>query len=230
MLGLRDRRNGKDLYPLFRERWAAFDPSFEPLTRRVFDAFGLFPIPGDEHLCEYLPWLSDPITKPWEKYEVSLYDWDRNDALRGEGHQQIAAMGAGEAPIDELRAADSEGAEELIEAIAGSGPHYHLAVNVPNVGQIANLPMGAIVETPAVVDGLGVHGVAVGSLPAGVAELCRREITVAQLAVDAAVRGDRQLALQCLLLDPVITDLDVGKRILEDYLEMYRELLPQFWQ
>jgi alpha-galactosidase len=139
-------------------------------------------------------------------------------------------MGAGEAPIEELRAADSEGAEELIEAMAGSEPHYHLAVNVPNVGQIANLPLGAIVETPAIVDGAGVHGVAVGSLPAGVAELCRREISVAQLSVDAAVTGDRQLALQCLLLDPVITDLDVGKQILDDYLVTYRDHLPQFWQ
>lgn len=230
MLGLTDRSSGRDLYPLFRERWAAFDPSFEPLTRRVFDAFGLFPIPGDEHLCEYLPWLSDPVTQPWEKYEVSLYDWERNDQRRHEGHRQIAAMGAGEAPIDELRGADSEGAEELIEAMAGGEPHFHLAVNIPNVGQIGNLPRGAIVETPAIVDGQGVHGVAVGDLPEGIAELCRREITVARLAVDAAVAGDRQLALQCLLLDPVITDLDVAKQILDDYLETYREQLPQFWQ
>jgi alpha-galactosidase len=174
--------------------------------------------------------LSDPITKPWEKYEVSLYDWDRNEGLRGEGHQHIAAMGAGEEGIDELREADSEGAEELIEAMAGSEPHYHLAANVPNVGQIANLPMGAIVETPAIIDGLGVHGVAVGSLPVGIAELCRREIAVAQLSVDAAVKGDRQLALQCLLLDPVITDMDVARQILDDYLVTYREHLPQFWQ
>jgi alpha-galactosidase len=101
---------------------------------------------------------------------------------------------------------------------------------VPNVGQIANLPMGAIVETPAIVDGSGVHGVAVGSLAGGIAELCRREISVAQLSVDAAVTGDRQLALQCLLLDPVIADLDVGKQILEDYLVTYREYLPQFWR
>jgi alpha-galactosidase len=96
MLSLHDRRTGDDLYPLFRERWAAFDPTFEPLTRRVFDAFGLFPIPGDEHLCEYLPWLSDPVTRPWEKYEVSLYDWERMDRMRGEGHAQIARMGSGE--------------------------------------------------------------------------------------------------------------------------------------
>jgi alpha-galactosidase len=66
-------------------------------------------------------------------------------------------------------------------------------------------------------------------LPEAIAELCRREIAVVQLCVDAAVLGDREAALQCLLLDPVIRDLDVAQRILDDYLETYREYLPQFW-
>jgi alpha-galactosidase len=229
MLDLRGKETGEDLYPLFAERWAAFDPSFEPLTRRVYDAFGLFPIPGDEHLCEYLPWVSDPLTRPWEKYELSLYDWELMDQLRGVGHDDVAKMADGGQSIDHLRQAGSEGALEMIENIAGAGNHYHLAVNLPNGGQIGNLPCGAIVETPGLVSGAGVQGVSVGSLPAGIAELCRREITAVQLGVDAAVHGDRDLALQCLLLSPSITDLDVTAQILDDYLETYREYLPQFW-
>jgi alpha-galactosidase len=229
MLDLRDKHTGVDLYPLFAEKWIAFDPTFEPLTRRVYQAMGRFPIPGDEHLCEYLPWVSDPITKPWEKYEVSLYDWEMMKKRRGQGHDDIAQMGDGRMDIGHLRHVNSEGAVEIIENIAGAGNHYHLAVNLPNRGQIANLPQGAIVETPGVVSGAGVQGVTVGSLPESIAELCRREITVAQLGVDAAVHGDRQAALQCLLLDPVITDLDVAQQILDDYLETYREYLPQFW-
>jgi alpha-galactosidase len=229
MLDLRDRQTGEDLYPLFAKRWAAFDPSFEPLTRRVYHAFGRFPIPGDEHLCEYLPWLSDPLTKPWEKYAVSLYDWDRNAQRRATGHATIARMGAGQASIDPLRAADSEGALEVIENLAGAGNHYHLAVNLPNQGYITNLPAGAIVEVPGLMSGAGVQGLGMGALPAGIAELCRREITLVRLAVDAAVHGDRQAALQCLLLDAVITDLDVAQQILDDYLTTYREYLPQFW-
>jgi alpha-galactosidase len=228
MLDLRDRRTGEDLYPLFAERWASFDPTFEPLTRRVYDAFGCFPIPGDEHLCEYLPWVSDPLTRPWDKYEISLYDWDLMAQLRGLGHNDIAKMADGRATVEHLRDADSEGALEIIENVAGAGNHYHLAVNLPNVGQIANLPRGAIVETPGLVSGVGVHGVSVGALPEPVAELCRREIAVVRLCVDAAVHGDRQAALQCLLLDPVITDLDVARQVLDDYLETYREHLPQF--
>ncbi len=229
MLDVRDKRTGEDLYPLFAERWAALDPSFEPLTRRVYEAMGLFPIPGDEHLCEYLPWVSDPITKPWEKYDISLYDWDLWDERRENLHEVIARMADGETSLDRLHDADSEGALEIIESIAGAGNHYHLAVNVPNQGLISNLPEGAIVEVPGLVSGLGVRGISVGALPEPVAELCRREITVARLCVDAAVNGDRQAALQCLLLDPVITDLDVARQVLDDYLQTYREYLPQFW-
>ena len=229
MLDLRDQKTGEDLYPLFAERWANFDPAFEPLTRRVYAAFGRLPIPGDEHLCEYLPWLSDPLTRPWEKYTVSLYDWARNERRRSDRHADIARMGAGELPIDDLRTADSEGACEVIENLAGAGNHYHLAVNLPNQGYIANLPAGAIVEVPGMMSGVGVLGVGVGPLPEAIAELCRRELTVAQLAVDAAVHGDRQAALQALLLDPVVTDLDVASQILDDYLATYRDYLPRFW-
>ncbi len=225
MLDLRDRRTGEDLYPLFAERWAAFDPTFEPLTRRVYRAFGCFPIPGDEHLCEYLPWVSDPVTRPWEKYEISLYDWELRERMREDGHEIIAQMGDGRMSVDGLRDTDSEGALEIIEAIAGTGHHYHLAVNLPNRGYITNLPPGAIVEVPGLVSGAGIHGVGVGALPEPVAELCRREITVARLGADAVINGDRRAALQCLLLDPVITDMDVAQQILDDYLETYREYL-----
>ncbi len=37
------------------------------------------------------------------------------------------------------------------------------------------------------------------------------------------------MALQALLLDPVIRDLDVAKQILDEYLIAYQEHLPTFW-
>lgn len=228
-LDIRNIHTGEDLYPIFRERWAKYDPKFEPLTRRAFDAFGLFPVPGDEHLCEYLPWLSHPVTKPWEKYDLDLYEWDLRAQLRGFGLDDIARMGEGRASIDHLREADSEGALEVIESIAGAANHYHLAVNVPNRGCIANLPEGAIVEVPGLIGGSGVMGIGVGAMPEAIAELLRRETTVARLCVDAAVKGDRVAALQCLLLDPVIGDIDLAHQILDDYLNTYREHLPQFF-
>jgi len=230
ILSIQDKRTGEDLYPLFRERFFELDPNFEPLTRDIFSAFGLFPVPGDTHLCEYLPWLSDPVTKPWEKYNIRLYDWDLFAEIRNFGLDRLNDMANGNATIDALLNADSEGALEMIESVAGAGNHYHLAANVPNVGQVSNLPIGAIVETPIIVDGSGIHPVHIGTLPDGIAELCRRETIVSQLCVDAAIEGDRAKALQCFLLDPVITDIDIAKKILDDYLTSYKEYLPQFWK
>jgi alpha-galactosidase len=230
LMALHDKRTGADFYPTFLKRWHSYDLAFEPLTRKIFEAFEAFPITGDEHLCEYLPWVSDPITKPWEKFDLSLYDWDLWEKSRQEGYGEIERLINNQLPIDQFNNADSEGAMEIIENIAGARNHIHQAVNLSNQGYITNLPQEAIVEIPALVNGSGIHGVGVGELPEPVAELCRREITVTRLCVDAAIHGDRQAALQCLLLDPVITDLDIAQRILDDYLETFRQHLPQFWQ
>jgi alpha-galactosidase len=230
ILSIHDRRTGEDLYPLFRKRFFELDPKFEPLTRDVFSAFGLFPVPGDTHLCEYLPWMSDPVAKPWDKYTIRLYEWDLFAAVRDFGLNRLNEMANASMAIEGLLETDSEGALEVIENISGAGNHYHLAANLSNTGQIANLPFGATVETPVYINGAGIHPVHVGSLPEPIAELCRREIAVAQLCVDAAVEGSREKALQCLLLDPVITDIETARKILDDYLTSYKEYLPQFWK
>lgn len=229
MLELEDRKTGEDLYPLFRRRWEALPEEFEPLTRRVFNAFGLFPIPGDEHLCEYLPWVSDPLTKPWEKYDLELYEWGHRSQARDLGWDQLLeAINIKENP-DSFIPDFSEGAPEIIENILNDTDLLWEAVNIPNQGYITNLPTDAIVELPGKLNAKGVHGIKIGEMPEGIAELLRREITVSHLTVDSVVKGDRDLALQALLLDPVIRDLDVAKQVLEDYLVTYREHLPSFW-
>jgi alpha-galactosidase len=229
MMDLRDRKTGEDLYPLFRERWEALPEEFEPLTRRIFNAFGLFPIPGDEHLCEYLPWVSDPTTEPWKKFDLDLYEWQGHSQDREDNWGMLEkAVQTREAP-EEFIPSYSEGALEVIENIVQDTNFVWEAVNIPNRGQIPNLPEDAIIELPGLLNARGASGIHVGPMPEGIAELLRREISVSHLTADAVVAGDRQLALQGLLLDPVIRDLDTGELILNDYLSTYREYLPTFW-
>jgi alpha-galactosidase len=57
----------------------------------------------------------------------------------------------------------------------------------------------------------------------------QREVSTAQLNIDAVVNGDRQLALQSLLLDPVIDDLDLAETVLDDILFSNKKYLPQFF-
>jgi alpha-galactosidase len=238
ILKLHDRRTGEDLYPAFREAFMALPADFEPLTRAMFQATGLCPVPGDCHLAEYLPWCHDPQTRPWEKYELFLYDWDRAQVEREAMWQAIEAMARGSAPMHGLRDTESEGAEsegaesegavELIEGLLGTEGVYRPAVNMPNQGDIANLPDGAIVELPALVGDGDIRGLNTDPLPALIAELCRREIAVASLVVDAAATGNRPTALEALLLDPCINDIDTARAILDAYCAEYTEYLTQF--
>jgi len=229
MVSLKDRQTDADLYPLFRKRWATLPDSFEPLTRRIFDAFGLFPIPGDEHLCEYLPWVSDTITQPWEKYELELYEWEQHDQEREDKWLELEKAALAMSHPERFVPGYSEGALEVIEGIHNNLNSFWEAVNLPNKGFITNLPENAIVEVPGWLNAKGITGQVIGELPEGIAELLRREITVSHLTVDAVVSGDRQLALQALLLDPVVRDIEIAQQILDDYLSTYKEHLPTFW-
>ncbi len=225
---IHDKRTGEDLYPKFKERLRAFDPSVQPLSRALIDAFGLFPVPGDDHLSEYLAWGHEPQTKPWEKYGIALWDWDEAEQQRDAMWERADAMAAGRESVNELKQVTSEGAVEVIEGLAGNLNSYHIALNIPNDGYISNLPDGAIVEVPAVVSANAVRGLGMGAMPYAIAELLRREVALVELVVDAAVTGSREIALQALLLDPMVNDIDMAHAILDDYLTTHAEHVPQF--
>jgi alpha-galactosidase len=228
VLGVRNRASGEDLYPLLMERFKTHYPRFEPLTRETADIFGVFPAAGDCHLCEFLPYTHNMFRKVWDRYDVEMYPLDRGEQRRAAMWDRIKRMASGEEPLDGLGTAYSERVEHVIAAMLKKGESYEPALNIPNRGYITNLPENAIVEVPAIVSASGIRGVNVGALPEPVAELCRRQITITELAVDAAVKGDRKLALQALALDPMVDDLDVARRLLDDYLETFKDYLPQF--
>ncbi|MGE5529214.1 MAG: 6-phospho-beta-glucosidase, partial [Patescibacteria group bacterium] len=58
--------------------------------------------------------------------------------------------------------------------------------------------------------------------------LCRVQMELQSMAVDAAVRGDRALALQTLVLDPVMPNPETARKILDELLLAHRRYLPQF--
>lgn len=231
---IRDRETGEDLYPLLRDRWLNhYREDFEPLSREMLEVFGMMPTAGDSHMCEFLPWVNNLITKPWEKYDLKLQSWEGNRRRRARRRAIAEAVVADEIPVDELRDVWrhdmlDEGIPEIIEAIAYNDNYYHQQLNVPNNGYIPNLPDDAIVEVPGILSGMGIQGLGFPPLPEAIAELCRRELTLSSLVIEAAATGDRQLALRALLLDPMVQDIDQARAILEDFLTTFAEYLPQF--
>ncbi len=228
LLDIHDKATGEDLYPLLRQELEHAPATLDPLSVDLFRIFGRLPIPGDTHLAEYLPWLHDPVANPCDTYRLPLYDWDGNEGVRDVLNTMMSAMAGGQFPVEGMRDALSEGASELIEALGGGEPYIDETVNVPNRGAIANLPDETIVEVPAVVGPSGIRPAHVGALPEPIAELCRREAALVELVVEAAVSGDRDVALRALLLDPMINDIGRARAILDDYLKEFAPYLPQF--
>lgn len=228
LLDIRDKTTGEDLYPALREAIDDAPDSLEPLSRDLCRAFGYLPIAGDTHLSEYLSWLHDPLANSHEVYHLPLYDWRGNEGARDFLNGMMQSIADGNLPVDGLRDAPSEGATELIAALGGGASYFDETVNVLNRGAIAGLPDETIVEVAAVVGPYGIRPVSIGELTAPILELCRREAALVELVTEAAATGDRRLALQALLLDPMITDINRARRILDDYIDAYREYLPQF--
>ncbi len=231
---IRDRKTGEDLYPLLRQKWLhEYRRDFEPLSREVFATYGMMPTAGDSHMCEFLPFVSDPVTKPWEKYDLKLQSWEGNRRRRARRWEIARAIVAGERSVDDLRDVWrhdmlDEGIPEMIGALHYNEQHYHQQLNIPNAGFIPNLPDDAIVEVPGILSAFGVQGLNFPPLPEGIAELCRRELALSSLIVDACANGDRGLALQALTLDPMTHDLDTARAVLDDLLRTFAEYLPQF--
>ncbi len=228
LLEIRDKQTGEDLYPILREVAKHDTQSNHPLTMDLFRVFGYCPIAGDAHLSEYLPWVHDPVARPWKKYDINIYDWAGGEEARTALIDQMAKLSSGADSLATLRRSRSEGAVELIKAIGLDDLYYDEAVNIPNNGSMTWLPDDTIVEIPAMVDGSGISGLQIDDLPVPIAELMRREANLVEMVVDAAVTGDKQLALQALLLDPMINDIDRGRAILDDYLQTFAPYLPQF--
>jgi alpha-galactosidase len=221
---LRDNETGQDLYPEFRERLATMAPDFEPLSRRLMSAFGLFPATGDGHAGEY-------VSFAWETSDMGGFDFEAWERQGDETKSQLRRTVAGDNSFEEyLGCTSGERAIQIIDAILHNQNQYELALNIPNNGCIPGLPDWAIVEVPGLVSGAGVTGLHVPPLPPGITALLAQQVAVQDRAVEAALHGDRQAALQALLLDPVVSSYEAAVRVLDELLTVHAPYLPQFRQ
>ncbi|RPI81763.1 MAG: 6-phospho-beta-glucosidase [Chloroflexi bacterium] len=101
-------------------------------------------------------------------------------------------------------------------------------VNTPNRSAVRGLPEDAVVEIPCRISAAGIERLVSTHLPASVWGLVAAVKNYEQLAVEAAVRGSRELALHALLAHPLVRDADTARPLLDELLEANRSYLPQF--
>lgn len=211
---IRHRATGEDLYPLLRSREKDYDPSFAPLTRQLFRAFGYWMTCSDDHLGEYLAY-------GWEGGEHG-YNFAADERGRAEFGQTLERVLAGApAPPDWLTPSGERGAAAIAGIVHDKKRVLESGI-VPNRGTIPNLPADAAVEVPVMADAAGIHPISLGALPDAIAKLLNIQVSVQQLAVEAAVRASKEIALQALLIDPVVNSASAAVKLLDELWEVNR--------
>ncbi|WP_460021767.1 family 4 glycosyl hydrolase [Kineosporia succinea] len=81
---------------------------------------------------------------------------------------------------------------------------------------------------PAVVGASGVTGLGVGALPSAIAAVLTARAQQQEITVQAALTGSRELALQALVLDPLVPGLAVATSILDDACVAHGSTMDRF--
>ncbi len=231
---------GRPGYPLLKERLAGgtllrfdkasrdpmgFSENNHMVFSELYEQLGLVGHSADRHTCEYFTRF---LTVPgmWKEYKLVRTTIKRRRQMNRESRRFAERMAAGREP---LMPPSSETAAQIMKAVIRNEPFLD-TLNLPNTGQVENLPLGAVVETPGMVDGHGFAALSMGALPVAARQATEVHCHVQMMTLEAAVTGNRKLALHALEMDPLCANLPASKvrRMGEDLMSATREHLPQF--
>lgn len=239
---------GIDLFPIYTQfinkhyeegfnepdkNWA--NSCFECAHRVKFDLYkryGLIAAAGDRHLAEFMPgdeYLNDPETVHSWKFGLTTVDWRINDLK--DRLQKSADLVSGKQQVD-LKASGEEGIL-MIKALVGLD-RVISNVNLPNVGQVSNLPIGSVVETNAVFSKDSVKPIFSGALPEEIQALILPHTTNHDLILEAALTHNKHLVEQAFQNDPLTkakcTDKTKISKLVNTMINNTLPYLPKDWK
>ena len=206
------------------EAFGSWFKSANQVKFTILQRYGVLGAAGDRHLVEFMPGF---IHSPAELFRwgvirtpVAGYRFERWQNAPQETRDLIA----GKTPLV-LDASGEEGVAQ-IKALLGLGDLI-TNTNVENVGQIANLPLRAVVETNARFSYDAITPLVAGELPPGLHALTVQHIANQEMIGQAALTRDRDLAFQAVFNEPT-QDLDLNRawRMFNELLAVSREFLP----
>jgi alpha-galactosidase len=230
---------GQDAYPLIykavTERPEIYNE--EIVRNEMFLALGKYVTESSGHNSEYNAWFRkrpDLI----EKYCTHGTGWNPGEyAYILKEYQQTEATWKDIVKEDlakPLSAADLERGEEyaayIINALKGGEP-FKFNGNVTNTQLVSNLPQGACVEVPVLVDRAGFHPMHVGALPPECALLTSLSSGIEELAIQGALTGDPVAIYRAIAHDPLtmsVLSLAEIRQMVNEMFAQNKDYLPEF--
>jgi alpha-galactosidase len=230
---------GKDAYPLIHkaitERLEVYNE--EPVRNEMYLALGYYVTESSGHNSEYNWWFRkrpDLIEKycthgtGWNpgEYAYILKEYQHNEATWKE---QVKADLARPLTAQDLQRGH-EYAAYIINALQGGQP-FKFNGNVQNTQLITNLPEGACVEVPVLVDRAGFHPMHVGALPPECALLTQLSSGIEEMAIQASLLGDPTMVYRAICHDPLtasVLSLAESRQMTNELFAQHKDYLPQF--
>ena len=227
-----EREDGtrEDLYPKLKEIAARDEePGWNKVRYEILRRTGYFVTESSEHFAEYVPWfIKRDRPDLIEKFNIPLDEYIRRC------EEQIAAWEAQERELVsanrlEVKFSGEYGAK-IMRAVVSGKPTV-INGNVANNGLIDNLPAGACVEVPCLVDANGVTPTRVGALPPHLAAMMQTNINVQLLTMEAIATGKREHIYHAAMMDPHTAaelSLDQIWALVDDLIEAHGGWLPAY--
>jgi alpha-galactosidase len=198
------------------------------LSFELFKRFGYFPVGGAPHVVENYPFYCNSLETLARHYVHRKGVLPMRARWKEHRRQAIEEMVKGKRPLPELTASH-EGLAEIADGLL-CGNNAREIVSLPNTGQITNLPKDVIVETLGVVGYDSVTPVQSGQMPAPLLGWMQTLIHEQELAVEAALTGNRDLVVQAMTVSPMLAEKDRAAELAGRLLEANRDWLPQFFK
>lgn len=191
--------------------------------------FGYYVTESSEHTSEYMPfWIKRTHPELIDRYNIPLDEYPRRcvDQIKSWKRQRDEI-------VNNKQLTHKRGGEYgsyIMEAVETDVPG-RIGGNVLNTGLITNLPAGAVVEVPCLVDRNGVQGCAMGDLPEQCAAINRTNINVQLLTLEAAFNRKRDAIYQAAMMDPhTAAELSIDEivRLCDDLIKAHGDYLPKY--
>jgi alpha-galactosidase len=197
------------------------------LKLELLEKFGYLPAAGDRHICEFFDSYLADIDQAGNRYGIKPTPiTERRDSWFAAVRSYVHGMLEGNFPLPGKKS--SEAISDVIAALTGNIDPVVDIINLPNKGQIANLPQDALVETLGKVSADCAEGEEVLEIPAEIQELVLPHVENQFLIVKAALEGDRSAAREMLTRDPLTRNCSDTDKMLDELLAAHSDYLPQF--
>lgn len=193
--------------------------------------FGAIASALDRHVTEFFPQFFRAGNYYGQRLGIDAFSFETTIA---EGDEIFAAMEkdaleSQPLPADyfEREQGDHELVMDIINAIRDNR-EYIVSANLPNTGQVPNLPPTAIIESPAVTKNGMLHALPQEPLPSALAGALATRYQWVETIVEAALEGSRDKFIQALVLDGYVESFDMAVKLADELLTEQAAYLPQF--